>query len=230
MKTKTTIIILAVLLVIASMVFTTYRIAVTYQKRIDVLNSKIESLQSAVRIAPGLAEASKLYIKVLKAISQKEIEPELQTKIASAVTEQVTIFAKYIDAPFILSVIEQESNFNPNAVSDKEAYGLMQILPSTAIPYYRLITGMDDIENIREKLKDPVLNIKIGSYILADLIRMYLSEGYTLEEARRYALFSYFWGPGELRDRKSKKQDIVSDYDSAVLNRYSKWRTICQNE
>jgi len=70
--------------------------------------------------------------------------------------------ARYgVDAELITSVIAVESNFDPKAVSRKNARGLMQLLPETAA---RL--GVKDIF-------DPKENIDAGTRYLRDLLQKY---------------------------------------------------------
>ncbi len=66
-----------------------------------------------------------------------------------------------VDAELITSVIAVESNFDPKAVSRKNARGLMQLLPETAA---RL--GVKDVF-------DPKENIDAGTRYLRDLLQMY---------------------------------------------------------
>ncbi len=69
------------------------------------------------------------------------------------------VSAKYkIPEKLIKSIIKQESNFNPRAVSKKGAMGLMQLLPSTA----RML-GVKDIFNPEE-------NIEAGVKYLRNLL------------------------------------------------------------
>ncbi|GLP96231.1 membrane-bound lytic murein transglycosylase MltC [Paraferrimonas sedimenticola] len=84
---------------------------------------------------------------------------------------------KYDIAPsLIYGVIETESSFNPFAVSHANAYGLMQVVPSTA--------GRDVYEKIKnrsgqptkEVLFDPKQNIDIGTAYLNILTNRYLSK------------------------------------------------------
>lgn len=82
-----------------------------------------------------------------------------------------TLISKYSNeynlSPFLVSaVIKAESNFNPSALSDKNAYGLMQITASTgewAAKEMKLNDyGVD-------KLKDPEYNIRMGCWYLDNL-------------------------------------------------------------
>jgi len=66
-----------------------------------------------------------------------------------------------VDAELITSVIAVESNFDPKAVSRKNARGLMQLLPETAA---RL--GVKDVF-------DPAENIDAGTRYLRDLLQLY---------------------------------------------------------
>ncbi len=66
-----------------------------------------------------------------------------------------------MDADLITSVIAVESNFDPKAVSRKNARGLMQLLPETAAQL-----GVKNID-------DPAENIDAGTRYLRDLLQKY---------------------------------------------------------
>jgi len=66
-----------------------------------------------------------------------------------------------VDAELIASVIVAESNFDPKAVSRKNARGLMQLLPETAARF-----GVKDVF-------DPKENIDAGTRYLRELLQMY---------------------------------------------------------
>jgi soluble lytic murein transglycosylase-like protein len=66
-----------------------------------------------------------------------------------------------VDADLIASVIAAESNFDPKAVSKKNARGLMQLLPETAARF--------GVQNIF----DPQQNIDAGTHYLRDLLVRY---------------------------------------------------------
>ncbi len=66
-----------------------------------------------------------------------------------------------VDEKLIQRVIAAESNFNPKAVSRKQAQGLMQLLPETAAQY--------SVKNVF----DPAQNIEGGTRYLKDLLQKY---------------------------------------------------------
>jgi soluble lytic murein transglycosylase-like protein len=75
-----------------------------------------------------------------------------------------------IDPYLVYSLMKQESLFDPRAVSPAFAYGLMQLLPTTA----RRVAGDADIGG--EDLFDPALNIRLGTAYLAELSRRFGGE------------------------------------------------------
>jgi len=66
----------------------------------------------------------------------------------------------------VLSIIRQESEFDPDAASGANAHGLMQLLPSTARATARQVGMTYD----RASLTDPSYNTTLGSAYLANLI------------------------------------------------------------
>ena len=71
-----------------------------------------------------------------------------------------------LDENLVYAMIKAESNFNPNAVSNKDARGLMQISESTGL------WGAEELnipDYTNDSLFDPEINIKIGCCQLLDL-------------------------------------------------------------
>ncbi|MGZ3590576.1 MAG: lytic transglycosylase domain-containing protein [Thermodesulfobacteriota bacterium] len=64
----------------------------------------------------------------------------------------------------IMAVIDQESEFYPNARSDKGAQGLMQIMPFKWDEYVNKL----DLKVNRRAMTDPFMNITVGCQILKD--------------------------------------------------------------
>ncbi len=68
-----------------------------------------------------------------------------------------------VDPALVYAVMRAESNYNPNAVSEKGAVGLMQIMPDTGRRF-----GLKEKE-----LKVPGKNIRTGVQYLSELIAMF---------------------------------------------------------
>jgi soluble lytic murein transglycosylase len=70
-----------------------------------------------------------------------------------------------LDPMLVAGLIRQESAFEPEAHSNKDAYGLMQLLPKTA----KLLAKQAHVRYSRLKLFDPDYNIHLGTIYLANL-------------------------------------------------------------
>lgn len=75
-----------------------------------------------------------------------------------------------LDPQLVKAVIAVESGFEPGAVSDKGAVGLMQVLPATGERYG---VRADRRKSVDAKLADPMLNVEIGTRYLADLRKQF---------------------------------------------------------
>ena len=110
----------------------------------------------------------------------------------------------------VRAVIEQESGWNPNAVSVKGAQGLMQLMPDTARQY-----GAQHPFSIDE-------NIGAGTRYLADLIRQFHGD-------LRLAVAAYYCGNQPiLRRGLGYTNADVFRYVSSVRARY--FRDLTQQE
>ena len=95
-----------------------------------------------------------------------------------------------LDPYFVASLIRQESEFNPGAISHANAYGLMQLLPSVGKQIARE-EGLGSIDT--RQLLDPDLNIKLGTRYLREIMDRC---GHVPE----YALAAYNAGENRLTD------------------------------
>jgi len=75
-----------------------------------------------------------------------------------------------ISLAFLLSIIRQESAFNPRARSQADAFGLMQLIPSSALQAAR--ENKIPYKNYKN-LYNPSTNISLGSAHLKKLLRKY---------------------------------------------------------
>lgn len=99
-----------------------------------------------------------------------------------------------IDPIVILSLMRQESAFNPRAMSPVGARGLMQLMPATARRFSRRVRT--------SALLRPETNIKIATQYLRKLLEMY--DGNLV-----YTLAAY--NAGEGRVKRWKKEIFISD-------------------
>jgi len=74
-----------------------------------------------------------------------------------------------IEKELIYAMIKEESNFKSDAVSSKDALGLMQILESTAYEVAKEI----EKEITKEEILNPEINICLGAKYLSNLISKY---------------------------------------------------------
>ena len=102
--------------------------------------------------------------------------------------------ARYQVAPsLIFAIIETESSFNPFAISSANAYGLMQIIPSTAgKDVYSRVKGLKGHPS-PDVLFDVEANIDIGAAYLHLLDDVYLN-GVADPQSREYATISAYNG------------------------------------
>ena len=112
---------------------------------------------------------------------------------------------KYGISPnFIRAVIYTESKFDPFATGDAGEVGLMQIMPSGAAVDYAREYGIEVPP--RAKLFDPALNIDIGTWYLAEGLKIY--SGY--KEAEALALCRY--NAGNSRAKRWAPENPQADF------------------
>jgi len=78
--------------------------------------------------------------------------------------------ARSLDPYLMAALIAQESTFDPNVKSGANAWGLMQVLPSTGRQYAARL-GIRPFRTTR--LTEPETNIRIGMALFADLVRQF---------------------------------------------------------
>jgi len=95
-----------------------------------------------------------------------------------------------LDPYLVASLIRQESEFNPSAISHANAYGLMQLLPTVGKQMARE-EGIGSIDT--RQLLDPILNIKLGTRYLRQTMEKY-------GRVPEYALAAYNAGENRVED------------------------------
>lgn len=118
--------------------------------------------------------------------------------------EVVSIYCeKYnVDEHLIFALIKAESNFNKDAVSNKGAVGLMQLMEETAKDVANK-SGIDiDTSNMKNELLNPSTNINIGTKYISTLLEKY--------QNKEAALAAYNAGTGTV-DNWIEKGVIKAD-------------------
>ncbi len=110
-----------------------------------------------------------------------------------------------LDKNIVMGVVRQESQFSAFAKSGKSAYGLMQILPSTA----KMMDRKKNFIGNRRLLFDPSINVDVGTKYIKSLLSIKYIKGDLLK-----TLISYNAGPGNF-SKWSKK--ITYNDDSFLL-------------
>jgi len=111
--------------------------------------------------------------------SRNPVAGAARTKIVNHVIAEARKYK--LDPRLVLAVMSTESAFNPNARSDRNAFGLMQIIPETAERF-----GVTDI-------MDPVQNIRGGMAYLRWLLNYYRGDV-------SLVLAAYNAGPGAVEE------------------------------
>ena len=106
--------------------------------------------------------------------------------------------AQGLDPYLVLALIRQESLFDPQAVSRARAYGLMQLLPSTATKLLQPLPGAE------LRLADPDRNIALGTRYLRQLLSRY-------EDNLILGLAGYNAGPDAVEKWRSRFPHAEAD-------------------
>jgi soluble lytic murein transglycosylase len=105
-----------------------------------------------------------------------------------------------LDPYVVAALVAQESNFDPVVVSHANAYGLMQILPSTGRSYARKLGVRPFSAN---RLKEAEINVRLGTQIFSDDIRKF--------GGVHFALAAYNAGGSRVLAWRREKPDLPQD-------------------
>ena len=106
-----------------------------------------------------------------------------------------------LDFPLLLAQVAQESTFQAGVRSVANAYGLMQILPSTGRRYAPKV-GIRPFSTAR--LTDPEVNVKIGTAYFVDLLDMFGGDAAP-------ALAAYNAGEGRVARWRAERPGVARD-------------------
>ena len=87
----------------------------------------------------------------------------------------VTLYSQeyQVDEYLVYAIIKAESNFDINAVSNKGAKGLMQLMENMAKDVIKKVNIDISSEELSEKLLEPDININLGTKYISILLQKY---------------------------------------------------------
>ena len=115
-----------------------------------------------------ISKIIKLLILILLVIIVLNIKSILKSFYPIKYENQIITYSRRynVDPYLVAAVIRTESNFDEKAISHTGAYGLMQIMPDTAL----WIAGNMKLKGFnKEKSFDPEINVAMGCWYLHDL-------------------------------------------------------------
>ncbi len=169
-----------------------------YQQVVDHLQRPVADRQQAEAYAAYLVENRLREVTIGKRSGLRVVFPLVPSHDDIRAYKYADLVRRYsrkynVTESLIYGVIKTESSFNPFAVSHAPAYGLMQIVPSTA--------GRDVFERVKkiegqprpQDLYEPAYNIDIGTAYLKILQDNYLAK-IRDNNARRYSVIAAYNG------------------------------------
>jgi len=118
-----------------------------------------------------------------------------------------------VDYRLVLAVIDAESNFRHDVVSDAGAIGIMQVMPVVA----RTFSQQVGIPYERDVLHDPHTNVRFGIYYLSWLSRYY---------DNHYAvIYAYNVGYTRARQSMQRNSEPKTWYTKKVMEEYERNRS-----
>jgi soluble lytic murein transglycosylase-like protein len=159
--------------------------------------------QIVVRVDSRTGKLVRTAAPQLKPASPSKPKPEIAAIVEHAASEN------QVDPLLVHSIIQEESNFNPYAISSKGAEGLMQLMPPTA----RMLGVANSF--------DPRQNIEAGVRYLKQLQDIYHDD--------RLALAAYNAGPAAVDKYKQvPPYKETQEYVNRVGSRYTNARTAAE--
>ncbi len=167
--------------------------------KLTVMQLELNASKIAVAQVQGVVDTQTQMNVLLDAIvaeGSSKMTVEQMIELRNAIWTQAGLHVHSGLTPArILAVIRQESAFNPDALSNRDAYGLMQVTPHTGAAH--LSPEMKAAVLARPELLFEIgLNLQTGVAELMSLHALYVSRG--LEEIGEFHLShtAYFWGYG----------------------------------
>jgi hypothetical protein len=185
-------------------------------------NYSYEGLNTAFDSRLPLKRASELSKDEFEDIILSSVNPNAQKELKPLMRPILDFSVQYQMDPFwIVSIIMVESNFKHDAVSAKNARGIMQIKPDTAQHLYQLMQKTLTDEQVSQNLYRPEENIEVGVFYLKKLLQNFRMNYH-------FATVAYNIGPARLRNRLVDKSLDVDNF-SYLVKVKEKYVSLSQN-
>ena len=174
---------------------------------VDTMSNRIVYVEAADKSEDLKGKLDKLQtiasIREVLEVNFRNATLDEKRDLAETIFKACTLFD--LDVELVLAVIQVESSFNTNALSNKGAMGLMQVMPRTgwAMSEEMSLEGFED-----HHLFDFRRNVMLGSYYLKKLINRY--------DRLDYALTAYNAGPTNFDNAISQNRMLPQDYANKV--------------
>lgn len=175
----------------------------------------------------GLDGVKRTVLTVNFALAPNHIQTRAE-KVSSHVYDYAEEFE--IDPPLVFAIIHTESYFNPMAASAANAYGLMQLVPTSGgRDAYRKVFKKDGIPT-KEFLFEPNNNVNLGCAYVNILLNNYLKDVKSSQTKMYMAISAYNTGVGNVykaydpsrsKSKAMRKLETMSDqenYDYLIEN------------
>lgn len=161
-----------------------------------------------------LAEESDLdAIRSILRERSRGLSPEVRSTLAEVILEESIRYG--LDPALILAIIDTESSFCYWVRSERNALGLMQILPATGEAVAREIDIAWEGET---SLYRPAVNIRVGTYYFSELVESF--------DSVELALAAYNRGPTAVKRMVRRGRIPSRRYSRKVLSSYEELRPL----
>ncbi len=181
--------------------------AASTRERIDALGEQTRQMNSELmnlrQVVASNSSEEVLFLKSM--VLKKDINPEFARGVAALVHKDAQLYGR--DPNLVLAIIAEESGFDPKALSNVGAVGLILVMP-----HWKRVLG------ITGDLKDPDTNIRAGLQILGFYLEMYGDVP--------MALTAYNRGPGPVDNALVKGNNPNNGYAPKVLATYERLKKL----